>query len=242
MQQHELFFSDHLVFFLIGILIPTITLYKGKPDLKKYNFTTEQKIKIYYTNSMVQWLGVLLVLALWIFNGRTLSDIGFNPGEYSSLVWVLVVISTVAYLGDMFLQLQTKESRKEAIEKLTSDVSFMPDNWKTFKTFILVALTAGVCEEIIFRGFMVNYVYSLFGQNPMGQYTAILLPALIFGILHLYQGHRSVLKIIVGGILFCLIYFLSGSLYIPMLIHFLIDLISSYVIMKLLAKQRSSKI
>lgn len=236
MQQHELFFSDHLIFFLIGILIPFITLYKGKPDLKQYNFTTDQKIKIYYTNSMIQWMGVFLVLGIWIFNGRSLSDIGFNPGKYDSLVWVLVVIASVAYLGDMFLQLQTKTSREKTIAKLTSDVSFMPNDWKTFKVFTLVALTAGVCEEIIFRGFMVNYVNSLFGQNPMGKYTAILLPAIIFGILHLYQGHRSVLKIIVGGILFCMIYYLSGSLYLPMLIHFLIDLISSYVIMKLIEK------
>ncbi|MBK9254850.1 MAG: CPBP family intramembrane metalloprotease [Saprospiraceae bacterium] len=56
--------------------------------------------------------------------------------------------------------------------------------------------------------------------------VAILIPAFTFGLSHMYQGYRSVLKIVLIAVLFGIIFVWSGSLILAMIIHISIDLIS----------------
>jgi membrane protease YdiL (CAAX protease family) len=50
-----------------------------------------------------------------------------------------------------------------------------------------------------------------------------MLPAVSFSIAHIYQGTKAVLKILLLAVFFGLIFRLSGSLLVVMLLHFLVD-------------------
>jgi membrane protease YdiL (CAAX protease family) len=86
----------------------------------------------------------------------------------------------------------------------------------------LVGITAGVCEEILFRGFLLRYLHTYPWQLNLT--LALLLSAIIFGAQHLYQGAKGVASTTVAGVFFGLLFLLSGSLLLPILLHALMDL------------------
>jgi membrane protease YdiL (CAAX protease family) len=63
---------------------------------------------------------------------------------------------------------------------------------------IVVAISAGVCEEIVFRGYLQRQFRALTGSAPI----AVLLQAVVFGVPHVYQGTRLAAMVCLYGILF----------------------------------------
>lgn len=85
--------------------------------------------------------------------------------------------------------------------------------------YLLLALTAGICEEIIFRGYLQKQFSSLFRNTSVG----LLLQGIAFGAAHGYQGRKMMLVIAVYGCLFGLLAAWRRSLRPGMMAHFLQD-------------------
>ncbi len=86
--------------------------------------------------------------------------------------------------------------------------------------WVAVALSAGICEEIVFRGWLLATLHSPVG---LAGTWLIVVAAAVFGLAHLYQKAMGVLLTGFVGLLFCLLYFKTGSLLVPILLHCLID-------------------
>ena len=82
-------------------------------------------------------------------------------------------------------------------------------------TFLALSVTAGFCEEFIFRGYLQRQFLALTGKV----WIAISLQALVFGIAHLYQGWRGVVAISVYGALFGILAWRRKSLRPGMIQH-----------------------
>jgi len=67
----------------------------------------------------------------------------------------------------------------------------------TFDWFLRMVVIAAVFEEIVYRGFMFG---QLFRYGKIGFIWAILLPAIFFGIGHLYQGDTLVESLMAFGV------------------------------------------
>lgn len=87
--------------------------------------------------------------------------------------------------------------------------------------FLLVSITAGICEEILFRGFLIQFFTHLAMTLPV--IVALLAASLSFGLGHIYQGWKGVLGTTIGGLAFGLLFLLTGSLLPGMILHILID-------------------
>ena len=61
-----------------------------------------------------------------------------------------------------------------------------------------VAISAGVCEEIVFRGYLQRQFRALSGSAVI----AVLLQAVVFGVSHVYQGVRLASMVVLYGTLF----------------------------------------
>lgn len=61
-----------------------------------------------------------------------------------------------------------------------------PGNWLEGILAVCVAASAGVCEEIVFRGYFYRQFYALTRSVA----AAVLLQAIVFGAPHVYQGVR----------------------------------------------------
>ncbi|MBL0084809.1 MAG: CPBP family intramembrane metalloprotease [Saprospiraceae bacterium] len=106
----------------------------------------------------------------------------------------------------------------------------MPSTWSDYRHFIFLAFAAGICEEIIFRGFMVNYVLEMTSATSFAVPLALIVPAFIFAISHIYQGWLSVVKIASISLLFGALYMYTSSLYLVIIIHTVVDLVSGAVL------------
>ena len=82
----------------------------------------------------------------------------------------------------------------------------------------MVALTAGACEEIFFRGFLMWYLGAW-----MGPLMAVLVSSAIFGLGHIYLGWAQAPKTALVGLLLAFVALASASLWPAMLLHALFD-------------------
>ncbi len=83
-----------------------------------------------------------------------------------------------------------------------------------------VAVSAGICEEIVFRGWLLATLHGQLGVNGT---ELILAGAAIFGLAHAYQRIPGMILTALAGAFFCVLYVETGSLLVPILLHVVID-------------------
>lgn len=82
-------------------------------------------------------------------------------------------------------------------------------------------MTAGVTEEIVYRGLLIAVGMGAFG---LSENVAALAALAVFVAGHLYQGWRGMLAVTLIGFGLTALYLRTGSLLMPILLHALIDL------------------
>jgi uncharacterized protein len=85
--------------------------------------------------------------------------------------------------------------------------------------------TAAFGEEMLFRGFFLDALQRLFGASgPIGTTLAVIAQAVIFGLLHFYQGPAGASAAAVLGLAFGFIWWFSGrNLWAGIVVHGIID-------------------
>lgn len=86
--------------------------------------------------------------------------------------------------------------------------------------FVALAVTAGICEELIHRGFLVAWL----GGLGLDATVAIVIAALIFGLAHVEQGWVGVVGNAGIALVMTMLFVATGSLLVPMVIHVLLNL------------------
>ncbi len=224
----ELTWFDHLFFFVIGVVFPTMAIMTEKPgneDDMDMSYLPPKK-HIYYTNGLMLLIGSLMVLTLWNVTYRSFEKLGFHDIMINpTAIWIVVAISLIYIVDTVYNVIQNKKDPQK-----WQDLShIMPSTWSDYRHFIFLAFAAGICEEIIFRGFMVNYVLEMTSATSFAVPLALIVPAFIFAISHIYQGWLSVIKIASISLLFGALYMYTSSLYLVIIIHTAVDLVSGAV-------------
>jgi uncharacterized protein len=76
--------------------------------------------------------------------------------------------------------------------------SLLPQSLLEILLWIATSVTAGICEEMSFRGYVQRQFHALTGSVAF----AVLGQGLVFGLVHSYQGWKNVIVICVLGVLF----------------------------------------
>jgi len=76
--------------------------------------------------------------------------------------------------------------------------SLLPQSLVEILIWIATSITAGICEEMAFRGFLQRQLHALSGSVVI----AVVGQGLVFGLFHSYQGWRNVVTISVLGSLY----------------------------------------
>lgn len=95
-----------------------------------------------------------------------------------------------------------------------------------------LSLNAGVFEELLFRLGLPALVFAVTG-NALAAFVGT---ALLFGLLHVYQGPLGVLFSTVVGVVFAGLYLVTGSILVPIVLHALVDLRSMVLIPLVIGK------
>jgi membrane protease YdiL (CAAX protease family) len=111
----------------------------------------------------------------------------------------------------------------------------MPRSAIEMVVWVLMSISAGFCEEFVFRGYLQKQFLALTGSNA----AAIAAQALLFGVAHLYQGVKGLLIVSGYGALFGILAVVRKSLRPGMIQHLLQDSFAGIGV-SLLAKHLSN--
>jgi len=167
------------------------------------------------------WIVVAAGATLWISNNRFWADIGFNiPEGWRLWVAIALVLLVVAYIfqaaGAVARDPEVRATVRGQMTGKTADL--LPNTKREVVLFCGVSLTAGFCEEFLFRG------YIIWALAPwLGWWGAAALSLIIFAGAHAYQGWNGVLRTGIVGLLYTLIVAMSESLWPAIILHFLWD-------------------
>ena len=223
---------DHIIAFVFCIAIP---LYAARQKAKGTSFTSfssDQKKQIYISGSFSLFVMGAIVVSVWLIFQRPLSELGLTqPVNFRSWWWIAIIFVLV-YLLDTFISFSSKKEVDKTIEEFKRRTPFLPTKNSELPEYFLMCFSAGVFEEIVYRGYLINYCWYLFEGYKYQQMIAVVLPALAFSVAHFYQGAKAVLKIFFLSVFFGYLFIYSGSLLIVMILHFLVDAIGGLLTIK----------
>jgi membrane protease YdiL (CAAX protease family) len=208
-------------------------------EKKDRDVVITEKIKCRgYCQSIALLWGLASVVFMLCFIGKiSLEDIGLRRISFNYNIWFTVTILILSGLALAFLLRQSillltsAKAREDAKKQIVAGEGVgqvLPRTKKEKWLFTLMSFSAGTCEEIIFRGFLVFLLQTVFPGLPI--YLIVLIQIVIFGFFHLYQGLQGVVKTgITGAFLMCLV-LVTDSLILAMLLHFLIDFSSAFIL------------
>jgi len=215
---------DHAFVILIAVIHPVVGYLSFNRLLKRAATGMAIDRTRLYTGTIVShWTLFVIALVIWLTAGRPLSGLGTDLRLDAGFVMALAL--TVA--GVVLLLRQLREVRaadRDALRRFRSQIGpveiILPANRSELGRFTALSLTAGIVEETLWRGYLFWYL-----QHYMPLWSAALVSTLAFGVAHAYQGFSNVPKIVAVGAVFAILYMLSGSIWLPMLLHALVDLI-----------------
>ncbi len=220
---------DHLVAAVICIVAPLLAFSSRKVAEEDIDTEPFDKIRLYHSNALLLAVFALVVITVWRIPGRSMAALGFTWPQWNTWVIVLMILVLLFYALDIFFQYGLRRWRERTFSQRKESFQFVPAGRKELLHFMLLALAAGIGEEIVFRGFLIHYLVFWTGNTIVGMVAAILFSSALFAFLHGYQGAKSMIKILILSMMFAGIFIWSRSLILVMVIHTVIDMVSGWL-------------
>jgi uncharacterized protein len=175
-----------LIFLVLGVILP----WRGRARLRKLlaspNVGTMERLSLYASTIAFQWTMVTVVAwRAWV-HGLTAAELGLViNGKWPALLTGLVGGAALAGLQWLNLRRMGRlpAASRGLLQALTERI--FPQSGLEMLPFFALALTAGICEEFLYRGFAMGALLRA-GLSVGG---AVLISSFLFGLAHLYQGY-----------------------------------------------------
>jgi membrane protease YdiL (CAAX protease family) len=149
------------------------------------------------------------VMLSWLLLGAVVAGI-YHRGAFFARAWksrahtwahevglgLAVYLCGLVAMASVAIVLQHTPLRHAVNEALV--LALLPHTPSEFAAWLVVSVTAGFCEELIFRGYLLQQI-TAWTQRPV---LAVVLSAMIFGSVHLYEGVGAMLPLMTLALLF----------------------------------------
>jgi membrane protease YdiL (CAAX protease family) len=170
---------------------------------------------------MQEWLLVAVGVLLFLTFHRPLVALGFKTSTGWRL-WASAAFLTGVAANYLYTARRVARSAKAqaSVRRQLGQLSLLlPHTRRELRGFAVLSLTAGFCEEFLFRGY---FIWTL--APVLSWWGAAALSALVFGLAHAYQGRLGIVRTTIVGVAFVAVYAIFDSLYPAIALHALIDL------------------
>lgn len=215
---------DDLIYMLAFVplsLIDRFIFERQKPNLRK----NIGRMAFYWQTIAYLWFLGLLSLALVFVDVLSVSvdqmhiqaDFRWQQIFAFALIAFIFLISIrgIAQISS------SPEMALQIISKSQGVAYVMPKNCDEERLFRLLSISAGLWEEVIFRGIIFTLLL-----NAFGLWQAFVGSSLLFGAIHWYLGAGHVVKTTIMGFFFAAIYHYTESLLVVIAMHMVIDIIA----------------
>lgn len=210
---------NHVIFFLFLIVVPIYVFY----DIKRIKESNDPRVKekTYYKLFVFYWV-TAISLSLFsnlpkVFYVQTID----LSGIWTILAYLVVIYILIFQVIPVIMLSFSEKFRTMTAASFDKKSYIFPTTDRQRTLFWIVPVTVGICEEIIFRG----YLYQYFQTSPYGlnALLSFLLVSVIFGLGHFQQGLSGIVLTTLLGFLLGYFYFLTGSLLLSIIIHIVFD-------------------
>lgn len=240
----------NITLLILSVLYLVITAYLGYAaieKLKKADIGERERVHRYRFSIVWNSISALSVLAVVCFSEISLSNIGFRKITINFVgaakviaICTLVICGLLAaifvyqmvsfaiskkYQATMKVQMESRAASGSLYDRTVSNL--IPRTKREKRWFFATSLAAGICEEMVFRGFLLFLLGLVF--SAISPYLLVIMIGVLFGSAHFYQGMQGICKTAAIGMLFGFLYVCTDSLYPCILLHFLFDVSSVYL-------------
>ncbi len=223
-----------VIFVFLGVVIP----WRGHARLQKLlalpSVDTKEKLALYATTIGFQW--VLCGLVAWrgLARGLTVRQLGLGSRSLIGPV-AAGLVGAVLVGGLQWLNLRRigrmEGPAPDLLRKLAKQL--LPVTVFEYLPYSALAITAGVCEEFVYRGFLL----AAFSRVSLPAWVGVILSSVLFGLAHAYQGRAGIVSTGVFGVVLALGRLRFGSLIPVMMWHAGLDLAAGIAAPKYLLEQ-----
>lgn len=206
---------------------------KFKPRVAQFPL---ERVKYYKKVMLGLWIPTFVILTITAFGPMKFHDIGLKGITINTSTlgpWVtygsfglagIYLVSLIYYLVGSKVSIKMRTDIAELKKREHEKIAFkdiLPHSKEDKRVWTYVSWTAGITEEIIYRGFLIFALFQLF--PGLSIWPVLILSSLLFGLAHTYQGILNVIKISLIGLCFAVLYIGLDSIVPLIILHFIID-------------------
>jgi CAAX protease family protein len=216
---------DHALIAVIVLIMPFLECVWFYPAHRRADAGGVPGARPRYYALMIatSWLMTAGAIALWGIQDRSWSALGLGLGAMPRL-GVGLALAAVAVL-QLWAQSRTVLAKPKLLEaamrQVVAAVPILPRTRGERWGFRAISLTAGICEEVLYRGYVMWYVGVWLGPIP-----AVILSSITFGAAHLYLNRDHAVRASLFGLVMAALVLVTGSLWSAIIVHAASDLFS----------------
>src|SRR5258707_11865772 len=175
-----------LIFFVLSVILP----WRGRMRMKKLlampQVSTMERLILYTSTIAFQWFAVAVVAWRAWAHGFTASQLGLTIHDRTGIL-VASIVGAAAIAALQWLNLRRvgriPAEARGSLQAIAERI--LPQSTVELLPYLALAITAGLFEEVFFRGF------AMAALLPVGlqALAAVLVSFLLFLVSHSYQGH-----------------------------------------------------
>ena len=210
-----------LLFLFLGVIVPWRGRVRLRELLSRPEVSSQERVSLYLSTIVFQWVanGVAGWRA-WA-HGYRLKDLAIvTPTVGIVAASFAGAVAIGAFQWFSLRRVGKSRGRGEAVRRLARTI--LPQSRLELVWFLGLAMTAGICEEFLYRGFAM----AVFLRAGLPTSVVVLVSSVLFGLAHLYQGRGGLLATMILGVAFGMLRVASSTLIPVVFCHAAVDIVA----------------
>jgi membrane protease YdiL (CAAX protease family) len=226
-----------LIFIFLGVVVPWRGRIRLQELLARPEVSSRERISLYLSTIVYQWLAVAVAGWRAWSHGFGLKELGIATSGWLMIAATLVGSGALGVLQWFNLRRAGRSGpRGESLRRLGRVI--LPHSKRELIPFLGLAVTAGICEEFLYRGFAML----VFLRIGWPTWLVVLASSALFGFAHLYQGRAGLVGTMILGLVFGMLRIVTGNLFPAVLCHAAVDIAAGVAGSQFLSSGASSSI
>jgi uncharacterized protein len=189
-----------LIFLVLAVVVPWRGRIRLRQLLAKPRVESHERISLYFSTIGFQWIAVGVAAWRAWAHGYTRTELGLSTGPnlFRSVIAGICGTAMLAGLHWMNFQRMGRLLDKLPARVLAMATRILPQSRRERLPFFALAITAGCCEEFLYRGFAM----AVFDRAGFPIWASVVVSSVLFGAAHLYQGRGGLIGTGILGLLF----------------------------------------
>ena len=211
----------------VGLVGPLLSRKRYQEFSREVAAHPALRSRFYLRTLFVHWIWIAVIGIILLLGSTLPSTLGLRaPDDWTYTFLLLAETLVLLPLAVVVVVRRIAKTRRPGLAMLLLEVKeLLPHTASERRLWLLLSVSAGIYEEIFFRGFLPWYflVLGTFFRLQVSLLTAFVFSTILFGFAHIYQGWKGVLGTALVGAVLAYLYVTTSSLFLPVVFHILID-------------------